>query len=600
MRQSLVANVLSKLMCSAKARKPGHRAVCYEDAVSTLNSLQSNAAAIEKARKERDTRCKQNIPCMIEFIRRSGLTLEDVDMLPVIHISGTKGKGSTSAFCESILRHSGYKTGFFSSPHLVKVTERFRINGQPMSDSEFCSYFFDVYNKLESTKNDMQGREMPGYFGFLTVLAFNVFIKENVDVAVIEVGIGGQYDSTNFIRSPVVCGVTSLGIDHVALLGNTIDKIAWNKAGIFKKGVPALTVDQPPEAEEVLLQRSQQIGAPLYHVPTLEQFHGAGQQLQLGIDGSMQYVNAGLALQLCRVFVDRTNKVHQYAFDVSSVPGVKDIPTLPVYRVNPDIVEGLANCSWPGRNQTIRHHGLTYYLDGAHTKESMQQCVEWFCDKSKKEAATIKGRVCKVLIFNATGDRNISCLLSILKTVRFNGVVFCPNLAFSGPTSNTPDQSSVLATKERQLETSKKNKKIWDGLCENCSNEDCVSNGHCSSVLTNGLASSPAPSINGSTDTTVRTIDRLPSDRGMEMSDLRMNNKVRTSDESFSYAFPCILQALNWTTQGRDPNLSGDADIDIYNIPETLQSAAHIQVLVTGSLHLVGGVLGLVSPNLSD
>ncbi|XP_041347183.1 folylpolyglutamate synthase, mitochondrial-like, partial [Gigantopelta aegis] len=170
-------------------------------------------------------------------------------------------------------------------------------------------------------------------------MAFTVFIKEKVDVLVMEVGIGGQNDCTNVIRSPIVCGVTSLGLEHTDKLGNTIEKIAWHKAGIFKKGVPALTVSQPPEADAVLLERSQEIGAPLYRVPTLHEFCTAGQQIRLGIEGNVQFVNAGLALQLCRVFLHRTNKENQYVYDVLSVPSVKDIPLLPVFQLSPDETE---------------------------------------------------------------------------------------------------------------------------------------------------------------------------------------------------------------------------------------------------------------------
>ncbi|XP_041374150.1 folylpolyglutamate synthase, mitochondrial-like [Gigantopelta aegis] len=356
----------------------------FKDAFSVVRSLKSDIVTTNVAFRQ------HNIAFMLKTLRCCDITLEDIDRLPIIHITGTKGKGPTSAFCESILRHSGYKTGFFSSPSLVKLNERFRINGQPLSDEDFCSYFFDVYNKIEPILKDMQDRELPVFFCFFTTMAFTVFIKEKVDVVVMEVGIGGQFDCTNVIRSPVVCGVTSLGLDHVDTLGDTIEKITWHKAGIFKKGAPALTVSQPSEADAVLFERSQEIGAPLYRIPTLHEFCAAGQQIRLGIEGNIQFVNAGLALQLCRVFVNRTNKENQYVYDVLSVPSVKDIPMLPVYQLSTDETEGLARCSWPGRAQTICRPRLTYYLDGAHTKESMQQCVEWFSEKSEKEAATIK------------------------------------------------------------------------------------------------------------------------------------------------------------------------------------------------------------------
>ncbi|XP_041374149.1 folylpolyglutamate synthase, mitochondrial-like [Gigantopelta aegis] len=289
-----------------EAETPGCGSSSYQDALSIVRSLTPDKT---------DIGFRQHIiSFMMKALKVCDIKLEDIDKLPIIHITGTKGKGSTSAFCESILRNSGYKTGFFSSPSMVKYNERFRINGQPLSDEDFCTYFFDVYNKIEPLK-DMLDREMSAFFLFFTTMAFTVFIKEKVDVLVMEVGIGGQNDCTNVIRSPVVCGVTSLGLEHTDKLGNTIEKIAWHKAGIFKKGVPALTVSQPPEADAVLLERSQEIGAPLYHViaplyrvPTLHEFCATGQQIRLGIEGNVLFVNAGLALQLCRVFVNRTSK----------------------------------------------------------------------------------------------------------------------------------------------------------------------------------------------------------------------------------------------------------------------------------------------------
>jgi len=171
---------------------------------------------------------------MRSFTERAGVKMEDLDKLSIIHISGTKGKGSTCAFCESILRHKGLKTGFYSSPHLMEVRERIRINGKPLPKEKFAKYFFDCWDNL-CNNGDGQGKaDMPAYFRFLTLMSFHVFLQEKVDVAVIEVGIGGAYDSTNIIRKPVVCGVTSLGMDHVITLGGTLESIAWQKAGIFK------------------------------------------------------------------------------------------------------------------------------------------------------------------------------------------------------------------------------------------------------------------------------------------------------------------------------------------------------------------------------
>uniref|UniRef100_A0A672UXC4 Folylpolyglutamate synthase n=1 Tax=Strigops habroptila TaxID=2489341 RepID=A0A672UXC4_STRHB len=229
----------------------------FQDAIRTLNTLQTNASFLEQVKRERGDPQVQ-LEAMKGFLERSGLKVEDLDQLNIIHVTGTKGKGSVCAFTECILRSYGLKTGFYSSPHLVQVRERIRINGQPISKELFSKYFWLVYNRLEETKDPARG-SMPAYFRFLTIMAFHVFLQEKVDLAVVEVGIGGAYDCTNIIRAPVVCGVSSLGIDHTSILGDTMEKIAWQKGGIFKPGVPAFTVAQPERPLEVLRDRAQDL-----------------------------------------------------------------------------------------------------------------------------------------------------------------------------------------------------------------------------------------------------------------------------------------------------------------------------------------------------
>ncbi|CAG2235266.1 FPGS [Mytilus edulis] len=126
--------------------------VANKECVQTLNSLQSNEQILEKIQQARDKNAPMYVSNIIKWASRVGIALDDIDTLKVIHVSGTKGKGSTCAYCESILRHQGFKTGFYSSPHLVEVRERIGVNGQPLSRDKFVSYFWDVFNKLEATK----------------------------------------------------------------------------------------------------------------------------------------------------------------------------------------------------------------------------------------------------------------------------------------------------------------------------------------------------------------------------------------------------------------------------------------------------------------
>ncbi|KAF1520348.1 Folylpolyglutamate synthase, mitochondrial, partial [Eudyptes sclateri] len=294
-----------------------------------------------------------------------------------------------------------------SSPHLVQVRERIRINGQPISKELFSKYFWLVYNRLEETKDPVHA-SMPAYFRFLTIMAFHVFLQEKVDLAVVEVGIGGAYDCTNIIRAPVVCGVSSLGIDHTSILGDTMEKIAWQKGGIFKPGVPAFTVAQPERPLEVLRDRAQERECLLYLCPELDAFEGGRRVLELGLAGTHQRSNAALALQLARTWLQRRScrgKAGGQGWggsDPTVAPGVsaehpfppglgelkevppgtelagRPVPLAPAFQPTDAMIQGLRETEWLGRTQVLPRGPVTWYLDGAHTTSSVQACVRWF------------------------------------------------------------------------------------------------------------------------------------------------------------------------------------------------------------------------------
>lgn len=383
----------------------------YERAIFDLNKLQSTTATIALA-KHRNP--EQILPLFASQLRLAGIQIDELDRLNIIHIGGTKGKGSTCAFVESILRHSGRKTGFYNSPHLVKVTERIRINGLPIEKAKFSAYFREIYDRLESGSK-RTGINMPGYFSFLTILAFHIFLRERVDCVVLEVGIGGEYDPTNIIKQPVVCGITTLDYDHTNILGNTIEQIARTKAGITKTGVPLITVQHnDANAIQVIRARAKEKTCPVYSCEPLE----ALGDLELGIEGSAQKINASLACQLAKFFITRVEGCGDCRY-----PEDEPLRTY-VSELQPFFKQALSDCSWPGRCQVRQLPGTVYFLDGAHTTKSMQNCLDWFLNRSQMMNPTVP----RILMVNVIGERSKrDVLLPLTQANYFKEVLFAPN-----------------------------------------------------------------------------------------------------------------------------------------------------------------------------
>ncbi|KAF0689700.1 Aste57867_18883 [Aphanomyces stellatus] len=350
------------------------------------------------------------VEMMDSYLKRLHL---DPSGLSIVHVAGTKGKGSTSAFTESILRAHGAKTGMFTSPHLINPNERFRINGKPVSDAIFLKNFWAIWDGLTSTADQADGfPPMANFFRFFTLMALRMFQEEGVDVVLLEVGLGGRVDATNVIKNPVVTGVTTLDLDHTRVLGETIDKIAREKAGIFKAHVPAFTIAQVPLAAETLVQCAAEAKAPLVVVPPLAELNIATHDLEhsLGMHGEYQRVNAALAIALASTWLAAKHAT----------------PTPPFHAmITPTILQGLKNAFWPGRSQTLidpAQPSTVYHIDGAHTPLSIECCVQWF-DSCCRATPT----ACRVLIFNCHHERDVVTLFQPLLALQFDYVVFCPS-----------------------------------------------------------------------------------------------------------------------------------------------------------------------------
>ncbi|XP_075735251.1 folylpolyglutamate synthase, mitochondrial isoform X3 [Rhipicephalus microplus] len=452
---------------------------CYEDAVYALNNLQSNEATLKKS-MQYPTSAFLKSRLMPEHLQAVGLKVSDLDDLKVIHVAGTKGKGSTCAFAESILRHHGFKTGLYTSPHLVAVRERIRINGKPLSEAAFAKYFWDVYHNLKAK----EGLDIPAYFQFLTVMAFKVFIMEKVDVLVLEVGVGGEYDCTNVIRHPTVVGITSLGLDHTRLLGSSLQEIAWQKSGIFKKGCPAFSLPQPEGAFQVLQERAQERECSLSLAPPLLTYECESPLLQLGIPGEPQHANASLALQLCKTWLSKhcsssSAAKKQVARDAAQRKWLHDqnLPFIvPPFTISKLMAKGLEQCRWPGRCQIVpAGQGMTLYLDGAHTEESVHYCVRWWREAAASEQCALGAnvQVHRVLLFNCMGDRRPEVLLSYLAEEPFHVALFTPN-RLTVSKSPYSDQSDFTVEKCTETARCKSNMRIWCHLLSSLQEEEML------------------------------------------------------------------------------------------------------------------------------
>ncbi|KAB8278936.1 Mur ligase [Aspergillus minisclerotigenes] len=393
----------------------------YHDAVEKLNSTQSGYKALLEGKGLGRRTGVPLLEQMQQWVRRVGYETSDFDRLNIVHVAGTKGKGSTCAFVNSILqcynRSIGLprKVGLYTSPHLVTVRERIQINSEPISEEKFTKYFFEVWDALESSalREGLDPALKPSYFRFLTLMSFHVFMREGVDAAVYEVGVGGENDSTNVIVQPAVTGITTLGLDHVKRLGDTVDKIAWHKAGIFKNQCPAFTVEQVPDAMKVLEQRASEKGAQLATV------HIAPELLAVDIKPAedFQKKNASLAIALAYTALEKLG-----------VSFNKEQGNLPK-----PFVEGLETVTWKGRCETIKSGQLHWHLDGAHTEDSLKVACSWFGRVSKEKELP------RVLIFNQQSARDaISLLKCVHRTVyddfrtKFQYALFCTNVTHKG------------------------------------------------------------------------------------------------------------------------------------------------------------------------
>ncbi len=327
------------------------------------------------------------------------------DHFRVIHVAGTNGKGSTCAFLDSILRQAGHTCGLFTSPHLVKINERFVVNGNVITDSCFLNAFREVMDMVNTLCSE--GDAHPSYFELLFLMAMVIFRDAGVEFVVLETGLGGRLDATTAVKDPVLCLITSVSIDHVQYLGNTVREIAGEKAGILAEGVPCVFDGNSDEALRVLTEKARELEAPFRVVVSddteivrygkdgivFRMRRGAfcGEEFRIPFIADYQVMNAALSLTAAEIL----NGI---------LPGT----------VSPEAVHaGLETVFWPCRMEQVLQ-GV--FVDGAHNEDGIRRFLE--------TAERFSGNRPLTLLFSSVNDKNYEKMIAMIEErIRFDHII---------------------------------------------------------------------------------------------------------------------------------------------------------------------------------
>lgn len=347
------------------------------------------------------TREKHSLTDIRAFLHEMG----DPDRkLSIIHVAGTNGKGSVCAFLTSLYRNAGFRTGTFISPHLVTVRERFLLNNEMVSPGKLQAAFETVLETVNIMKE--KGYSHPSYFEFLFYMAMALFADETPELVILETGLGGRLDATNVVENPLACVITSISLDHIMYLGDTIEAVAGEKAGIIKRQVPVIYDDTVPEASEVIRERAVQMASKAYPVgkgdfsiletkdqglsiraegEAAQAFAAAGPLvLEIPFEAPYQAENAMLAVKTAAVLGQR-----ERGFRLTEA----------------QITEGIRTARWAGR---MERAGENLYLDGAHNPGG----IKAFIQAAASMAARQKKKA--YLLFGAVSDKDYRAMARLL------------------------------------------------------------------------------------------------------------------------------------------------------------------------------------------
>jgi dihydrofolate synthase/folylpolyglutamate synthase len=334
----------------------------YDEAVRYLLSLGRELAAPTQAAAAKFN--LENITVLLERLGRPDRAY------PSVHIAGTNGKGSTAAFVDAILRDAGFRTGLNTSPHLERINERIRINGEEVKDEVFAETFTRIHGLIEELLAEGKLRAHPTYFECVTALAFEVFARERVEFAVIEVGLGGRLDATNVI-TPVVSVITRIDYDHENFLGHSLGEIAGEKLGIVKHGVGVVSAPQLPEVRELVRARVKELHCPLAELE--EAFRITSERVEGGcVRATVRVVDAQEELRVEPQLPGR----FQLQNALNAVAVARALEGRGFRISNENMERGITAAVWPGRLEKLQERP-DVYLDGAHNPGAARELAKF-------------------------------------------------------------------------------------------------------------------------------------------------------------------------------------------------------------------------------
>lgn len=318
----------------------------------------------------------------------------------IVHIAGTNGKGSVCSFINSVCLESGYHVGMFTSPHLITMRERFVTDGEMVSEEAFLEAFLWLEEAIEAYHEEKQDYQ-PTFFERLFFMGLFLFQKAGVDITILETGLGGRLDTTNVIEKPSVCVITEIGLDHMAYLGDTIEKIAGEKAGIIKPGVPVVFADKRRESSVVIEQTAEEKKACCHKVS--KNAYKINEIRKKSIDFSVctrYYDYVRLVVETVAVY-----QVENAAIAVRTLEVLKEREELT--KITQESIQcGIRRMRWPGRMEEILPQ---VYIDGAHNEDG----VEAFLASVKAGWQEEEGKRC-FLIFSAVNDKKYDKMIEML------------------------------------------------------------------------------------------------------------------------------------------------------------------------------------------